>query len=96
MNGYKDTDYAISAAAAGIKMMKQLEKEDEVMGQFTEILSNISNNTNAKDLNDALSKYSTSVQERYGTQTILTQLSNFLGQCEGPPFVREALVLAQL
>ena len=96
MNGYKDTDYAISAAAAGIKMMKQMEKEDEVMGQFTEIFSNISNNTNAKDLNDALSKYSTSVQERYGTQTILTQLGNFLGQCEGPPFVREALVLAQL
>ena len=96
MNGYKDTNYAITAAASGIKMMEQLEKEDEVMEQFTEILSKISKDTNVKDLNDALSKYSAFVQERYGTQTILTQLGNFLGQSEGPAFVREALILAHL
>ena len=96
MNGYKNSSHAINAAVAGIKMMEQLEKEDEVMGQFTEILSRISENANIKDLNDALSTYSAFVQERYGTQTILVQLGNLLGQCEGSPIVREALILAQL
>tara|TARA_B110000014_G_scaffold264382_1_gene265474 strand:- start:745 stop:2280 length:1536 start_codon:yes stop_codon:yes gene_type:complete len=96
MNDFKDSIYAINAAAAGIEMMQQMDKENEAMKIFEEILFSISLNNNVKNLNDALLKYSTFVQKRYGTSTILVQLGNLLGRCEGPSFVREALVLAQL
>jgi|GEM_PF-3022419 len=96
MNDFKDSIYAINAVVAGIKMMQQMGNEDELMERFEEIVSSISPNTNVKNLSDVLLKYSTFVQKKYGTSTILVQLGNLLGRCEGPSFVREALILAQL
>ncbi|MDG1852577.1 MAG: hypothetical protein P8I97_00280 [Verrucomicrobiales bacterium] len=96
MNDFKDSIYAINAAVAGIKMMHQMDKEDLAMKRFEEILFSVPSNVNVKGLNDALLKYAVFVQNRYGASTILVQLGNFLGRCEGPSFVREALVLAQL
>ncbi len=96
MNDFKDSIYAINAAVAGMEMMQQMDKEDEAMERFEEILFSVSSNANFNSLNDALFEYSAFVQKRYGASTILVQLGNLLGRCEGLSFVREALVLAQL
>ena len=96
MNDFKDSIYAINAAVVGMKMMQQMDKEDEAMERFEEILFSVSSNANFNSLNDALFEYSAYVQKRYGASTILVQLGNLLGRCEGLSFVREALVLAQL
>ncbi len=96
MNDFKDSIYAINAAVAGISIMEQMGKEDEAMERFEEILFNASDSINIQYLNEALLKYSTFIQERYGTSTILVHLGNLLGRCECSESVREVLILARL
>lgn len=95
MHDFKDSVYAINAAVAGIKILEQMENEDAAMERFENILYSMTT-ANAKHLNDALLKYSMSVQKKYGTSNILMQLGNLLGRCEESSCVREALIFAQL